>query len=305
MCSWSRAAQVPDRISDPQILDSFRFPGFPQQRSLSGGKQRRNSASSEEAPAAQLPRPGGVGCCVEKTAALSDLKTCTTSGICDSVLDSSVALPDALALSRGSPVQAVWTPRIASPGLARVRDIVHMVSLYNIYTDTLPPRARLGPPRPSSASGGPPAAARCGGVTNPTSVHRDAIGRSEVQLGVWIARPGLSPGPLNGRLRCRPHEVLFTPVQPFVQQERAVCGWQQTQMTTGCSLVAQRQHCARRRLIEVEPATQPTASGEYAERKQPVIKGVLLSVADCQRDAGASVRGIVTIFHRSTWRQCV
>ena len=104
MCSWSRAAQVPDRISDPQILDSFRFPGFPQQRSLSGGKQRRNSASSEEAPAAQLPRPGGVGCCVEKTAALSDLKTCTTSGICDSVLDSSVALPDALALSRGSPV---------------------------------------------------------------------------------------------------------------------------------------------------------------------------------------------------------
>ncbi len=132
MCSWSRAAQVPDRISDPQILDSFRFPGFPQQRSLSGGKQRRNSASSEEAPAAQLPRPGGVGCCVEKTAALSDLKTCTTSGICDSVLDSSVALPDALALSRGSPVQAVWTPRIASPGLARVRDIVHVVSLYNI-----------------------------------------------------------------------------------------------------------------------------------------------------------------------------
>ena len=137
MCSWSRAAQVPDRISDPQILDSFRFPGFPQQRSLSGGKQRRNSASSEEAPAAQLPRPGGVGCCVEKTAALSDLKTCTTSGICDSVLDSSVALPDALALSRGSPVQAVWTPRIASPGLARVRDIVHTVGLYNVLSLTL------------------------------------------------------------------------------------------------------------------------------------------------------------------------
>ena len=83
-------------------LDFFRFPGFPQQRSLSGGKQRRNSASSEEAPAAQLPRPGGVGCCVEKTAALSDLKTCTTSGICDSVLDSSVALPDALARVTGA-----------------------------------------------------------------------------------------------------------------------------------------------------------------------------------------------------------
>ena len=47
--------------------------------------------------------------------------------------------------------------------------------------------------------------------------------------------------------------------------------------------------------MEVAPATQPTASGEYAERKQPVIKGVLLSVADCQRDAGASVRGFVTI----------
>ena len=183
MCSWSRAAQVPDRISDPQILDSFRFPGFPQQRSLSGGKQRRNSASSEEAPAAQLPRPGGVGCCVEKTAALSDLKTCTTSGICDSVLDSSVALPDALALSRGSPVQAVWTPRIASPGLALSQDIVHMGSLYNtnINTDTEPPRARPGPPRPSSASGGPPAAARCGGVTNPTTEHRDAVGRSKAQ----------------------------------------------------------------------------------------------------------------------------
>ena len=166
-----------DRISDPQILDSFGFPGFPQQRSLSGGKQRRNSASSEEAPAAQLPRPGGVGCCVEKTAALSDLKTCTTARVTR---------------------QAAWTPRIASPGLARVRDIVHMLELYSTYTDTLPPRARLGPPRPSSASGGPLAAAWCGGVTNPMSVHRDAIGRSEVQLGVWLSHPGLSPGPLNG-----------------------------------------------------------------------------------------------------------
>jgi len=86
----------------PAAIDFFRFPGFPQQRSLSDGKQRRNSASSEEAPAAQLPRPGGVGCCVEKTAALPDLKTCTTSGICDSVLDSSVALPDALARVTGA-----------------------------------------------------------------------------------------------------------------------------------------------------------------------------------------------------------
>ena len=147
-------------------------------------------------------------------------------------------------LRRRSTIKLLYGPGIASPGLALSQYIVHMVSLYNILTDTEPPRARPGPSRPSSASGGPPAAARCGGVTNPTSVHRDAIGRSEVQLGVWIVRPGLSPGPLNGRLRCRPHEVLFTPVQPFVQQERAVCGWQQTQMTTGCSLVAQRQHCA-------------------------------------------------------------
>ena len=34
-------------------------------------------------------------------------------------------------------MQAVWTPRIASPGLARVRDIVHVVSLYNIYSAVL------------------------------------------------------------------------------------------------------------------------------------------------------------------------
>ena len=66
-----------------------------------------------------------------------------------------------------------------------------MVSLYNILTDTPPPRARPGPPRPSLASGGPPAAARCGGVTNPTTEHRDAVGRSEVQLCMCIAHPGL------------------------------------------------------------------------------------------------------------------
>ena len=49
-------------------------------------------------------------------------------------------------------------------------------------SDTEPHRARPGPSRPSSASGGPPArAARCGGVTNPTAEHRDAVGRSKAQ----------------------------------------------------------------------------------------------------------------------------
>ena len=56
---------------------------------------------------------------------------------------------------RRSTIKLMHGPGIASPGLARVRVIVHMVSLYNILTDTPPPRARPGPPRPSSASGGP------------------------------------------------------------------------------------------------------------------------------------------------------
>ena len=46
----------------------------------------------------------------------------------------------------------------------------------------------------------------------------DAVGRSEAQLGVCIAHPGLSPGPINRRLRRRGHEVLFTPAQPVMQQ---------------------------------------------------------------------------------------
>ena len=111
---------------------------------------------------------------------------------------------------RRSTIKLLYGPGIASPGLARLRYIVHMVSLYNIYTDTLPPRARPGPPRPSSASGGPPAAARCGGVTNPTTEHRDAVGRSEAQVGECIAHPGLSPGPINRRLRRRAQELVFT-----------------------------------------------------------------------------------------------
>jgi len=66
-------------------------------------------------------------------------------------------------------------PVEARPGFGS-KDIL---LFYNIYTDTEPPRARPGPSRPSSASGGPPAAARRGGVTNPTAEHRDAVGRSE------------------------------------------------------------------------------------------------------------------------------
>ena len=85
-----------------------------------------------------------------------------------------------------------------------------MGGLYNILTDTEPPRARPGPSRPSSSSGGPPAAARCGGVTNPTTEHRDAVGRSEAQVGECIAHPGLSPGPINRRLRRRARELVFT-----------------------------------------------------------------------------------------------
>ena len=115
---------------------------------------------------------------------------------------------------------------IVELGLALSQDIVHMSGLYNILTDTEPPRARPGPPRPSSASGGPPAAARCGGVTNPTTEHRerDAVGRSEAQLGVCIAHPGLSRGPINRRLRRRAQELLLQPVHTSVRHSmRAYC----------------------------------------------------------------------------------
>ena len=118
---------------------------------------------------------------------------------------------------RRSTIKLLYGPGIAFPGLALSQDIVHMGGLYNILTDTEPPRARPGPPRPSSASGGPPAAARCGGVTNPTTEHRDAVGRSEAQLGVCIAHPGLSPGPINRRLRRRAQELLLQPVHTFVR----------------------------------------------------------------------------------------
>ena len=118
---------------------------------------------------------------------------------------------------RRSTIKLLYGRGIASPGLAKVRVIVHMVSLYNILTDTEPPRARPGPSRPSSSSGGPPAAARCGGVTNPNAEHRDAVGRSEAQVGECIAHPGLSPGPINRRLRRRAQELLFTPAQTLVR----------------------------------------------------------------------------------------
>ena len=97
-----------------------------------------------------------------------------------------------------------------------------MGGLYNILTDTEPPRARPGPSRPSSSSGGPPAAARCGGVTNPTTEHRDAVGRSEAQVGECIAHPGLSPGPINRRLRRRAQQLLLQPVHTLVRYNTRV-----------------------------------------------------------------------------------
>ena len=54
-----------------------------------------------------------------------------------------------------STIKLLYGPGIASPGLARLRDIVHTVCLYNKLTDTPPPRARPGPSRPSSSSEGP------------------------------------------------------------------------------------------------------------------------------------------------------
>ena len=105
---------------------------------------------------------------------------------------------------------------------------VSTISSLALYLPELVP-VRHGHPRPPE---GPSlAAARCGGATNPTTEHRDAVGRSEVQLGVCIAHPGLSPGPINRRLRRRGHEVLFTPGQAFMQhskmQFRASFEWRQ------------------------------------------------------------------------------
>ena len=134
-------------------------------------------------------------------------------------------------LRRRSTIKLLYGPGIASPGLALSQDIVHMGGLYNILIDTEPPRARPGPSRPSSSSGGPPAAARCGGVTNPNAEHRDAVGRSEAQVGECIAHPGLSPGPINRRLRRRGQELLFTPAHTFiVDSKRALVNAQGTDM---------------------------------------------------------------------------
>ena len=111
-------------------------------------------------------------------------------------------------------IKLLYGPGIAFPGLARLRDIVDMVGLYNIYTDTEPPRARPGPSRPSSASGGPPAAARCGGVTNPTAEHRDAVGRSK-------------EGPVR-RMHCPSRTITWTYQQGLEPSRRA-------RRTTPCS----------------------------------------------------------------------
>ena len=62
--------------------------------------------------------------------------------------------------------------------------------------------------RPPEA--GPPATARCGGVTNPTAEHRDAVGRSENQLGVCVIAwtyQQTPAAPCSGRSCC---SNLFT-----------------------------------------------------------------------------------------------
>ena len=52
---------------------------------------------------------------------------------------------------RRSTIKLLYGLGIAYPGLARLRHIVHTVCFYNIYTNTVPPRAHHGPLRPSGA----------------------------------------------------------------------------------------------------------------------------------------------------------
>ena len=79
---------------------------------------------------------------------------------------------------------------------------------------------RHGHPRPPE--GPRPRRGAGGGVTNPTTEHRDEVGRSEAQLGVCIAYPGLSPGPINRRLRRRGQELLLQPVQTLVRHSTRI-----------------------------------------------------------------------------------
>ena len=151
-----------------------------------------------------------------------------------------------------------------------------MGGLYNILTDTEPPRARPGPSRPSSSSGGPPAAARCGGVTNPTTEHRDAVGRSEAQLGVCIAHPGLSPGPINRRLRRRGQELLFTAAQTLVRHSTKKSGGERS---THAPCAIGDSHLQRAGRGAAEPSTRrqhPKCAGTarcaaYREPTPPVL----------------------------------
>ena len=92
-------------------------------------------------------------------------------------------------------------------------------SASTIYTLTLylPELVSVRHGHPQPPEGPWPRRGAAASQIRPQTEHRDAVGRSEAQLGVCIAYPGLSPGPINRRLRRRGHEVLFTPGQAFMQ----------------------------------------------------------------------------------------
>ena len=67
---------------------------------------------------------------------------------------------------------------------------------------------RHGHPRPPE--GPRPRRGAAASQIRTQSTDRDAVGRSEAQVGECIAHPGLSLGPINRRLRRRAQELLFT-----------------------------------------------------------------------------------------------